>query len=276
MSFHKSTHHHRLHADRRPAAATRLRAGLRARGHAGCGRSRASGCAGTRADRHQGNRRQPLRPDGAVGAGRLRRQGTLIILVIMSMGSWYILVTKLYESFKLSGEAKAARSGFFKAAQPAGRRQEAEGRQRVPLHRRNRHRGERAPRRRADREHRPQHLGHDERAARGRRSAEPPAGRPGVPGHGRFHGAVRRPVRHGLGHLPRADRHRHRRPGVDRQGGRPGGRGADHDGHRPGRRGAGGAGLQLAGAPQQGDDGRGARLRRRPARRADGRRRRAR
>ena len=43
-------------------------------------------------------------------------KGTLIILVIMSMGSWYILVTKLYESFKIAGEAKAARKGFFKAA----------------------------------------------------------------------------------------------------------------------------------------------------------------
>ena len=43
-------------------------------------------------------------------------KGTLIILVIMSMGSWYILVTKLYESIKVSGEAKAARAGFFKAS----------------------------------------------------------------------------------------------------------------------------------------------------------------
>ena len=41
-------------------------------------------------------------------------KGTLIILVIMSMGSWYILVTKLYESLKISGEARAARKGFFK------------------------------------------------------------------------------------------------------------------------------------------------------------------
>jgi biopolymer transport protein ExbB len=32
----------------------------------------------------------------------------------MSMGSWYIIVTKLYESLKISGEAKAARKGFFK------------------------------------------------------------------------------------------------------------------------------------------------------------------
>ncbi len=43
-------------------------------------------------------------------------RGTLIILVFMSMGSWYILVTKLWESLKLSREAKAARGGFFKAA----------------------------------------------------------------------------------------------------------------------------------------------------------------
>jgi len=43
-------------------------------------------------------------------------RGTLLILVIMSMGSWYILVTKLYESLKISREAKAARQGFFKAA----------------------------------------------------------------------------------------------------------------------------------------------------------------
>jgi biopolymer transport protein ExbB len=43
-------------------------------------------------------------------------RGTLILLAIMSMGSWYILVTKLWESLKLSREARAARKGFFKAA----------------------------------------------------------------------------------------------------------------------------------------------------------------
>ncbi len=42
-------------------------------------------------------------------------RGTLIILVIMSMGSWYILVTKLYESLKLSSEAKGAQRSFFKS-----------------------------------------------------------------------------------------------------------------------------------------------------------------
>ena len=43
-------------------------------------------------------------------------KGTLIILVIMSMGSWYILITKLYESLKLSAEARAATRKFFKSA----------------------------------------------------------------------------------------------------------------------------------------------------------------
>ncbi len=42
-------------------------------------------------------------------------RGTLVILVLMSMGSWYILVTKLYESLKLSSEAKGAQRTFFKS-----------------------------------------------------------------------------------------------------------------------------------------------------------------
>ena len=60
--------------------------------------------------------------DNPYGLGALWAQGdfvakgTLIILVIMSMGSWYILITKLYESLKISGEARQARKGFFKSA----------------------------------------------------------------------------------------------------------------------------------------------------------------
>ena len=60
--------------------------------------------------------------DNPYGLGALWAQGdfvargTLLILVIMSMGSWYILITKLYESLKISGEAKQARNGFFKSA----------------------------------------------------------------------------------------------------------------------------------------------------------------
>jgi biopolymer transport protein ExbB len=60
--------------------------------------------------------------DNPYGLGALWAQGdfvargTLLILVIFSIGSWYILITKLIESFKLSGEAKEARQNFFKAA----------------------------------------------------------------------------------------------------------------------------------------------------------------
>ena len=60
--------------------------------------------------------------DNPYGIGMLWAQGdfvargTLVVLVIMSLASWYILITKLYESFKISGEAKNARKGFFKAA----------------------------------------------------------------------------------------------------------------------------------------------------------------
>jgi biopolymer transport protein ExbB len=42
-------------------------------------------------------------------------KGTLIILVLMSMGSWYVLITKLVESLRLSSEAKRVRRDFFKA-----------------------------------------------------------------------------------------------------------------------------------------------------------------
>ena len=42
-------------------------------------------------------------------------KGTLIILVIMSMGSWYIIVTKLFEQTKLMKQAKNANRTFWNA-----------------------------------------------------------------------------------------------------------------------------------------------------------------
>lgn len=60
--------------------------------------------------------------DNPYGLGALWAQGdfvakfVLVLLVLMSLGSWYILITKLYESFKLSSEARAVRKGFFKAS----------------------------------------------------------------------------------------------------------------------------------------------------------------
>ena len=43
-------------------------------------------------------------------------KGTLVIMIIMSMGSWYILFTKLMEQRKLFSHAKEARKSFWSAA----------------------------------------------------------------------------------------------------------------------------------------------------------------
>jgi biopolymer transport protein ExbB len=42
-------------------------------------------------------------------------RGTLVILVIMSMGSWYILIVKLFEQFRVMKEARAAGDSFWQA-----------------------------------------------------------------------------------------------------------------------------------------------------------------
>jgi biopolymer transport protein ExbB len=60
--------------------------------------------------------------DNPYGLSALIAQGdfvaktVLVLLALMSMGSWYVMITKLYESLKISGEAKAASKGFFKSA----------------------------------------------------------------------------------------------------------------------------------------------------------------
>jgi biopolymer transport protein ExbB len=40
---------------------------------------------------------------------------TLLILAIMSIGSWYIIVTKVYEQFKMNAQGKAANKTFWTA-----------------------------------------------------------------------------------------------------------------------------------------------------------------
>ena len=47
--------------------------------------------------------------------GDIVAQGTLLVMAIMSMGSWYILITKIIDQVKLSGQAKEA-SKFWKAS----------------------------------------------------------------------------------------------------------------------------------------------------------------
>jgi biopolymer transport protein ExbB len=46
-------------------------------------------------------------------------RGTLMILVIMSMGSWYIMFVKVYEQMKLFRQAKEVQASFWQAASVA-------------------------------------------------------------------------------------------------------------------------------------------------------------
>jgi biopolymer transport protein ExbB len=43
-------------------------------------------------------------------------RGTLIIMIIMSMGSWYVIFTKLFEQSKMLKSADAVGEGFWKAS----------------------------------------------------------------------------------------------------------------------------------------------------------------
>ncbi|MFT7724682.1 MAG: MotA/TolQ/ExbB proton channel family protein [Roseateles sp.] len=51
-----------------------------------------------------------------VAHGNVVDQVVLVILGIMSMGSWYILVVRLWDTSKLASEAKDVRANFFKKA----------------------------------------------------------------------------------------------------------------------------------------------------------------
>jgi biopolymer transport protein ExbB len=57
----------------------------------------------------------PYGPDALWKNGDFVARSTLIILAIMSMGSWYIIVTKLIDQFRLMGQAGEVQSKFWKA-----------------------------------------------------------------------------------------------------------------------------------------------------------------
>jgi biopolymer transport protein ExbB len=57
----------------------------------------------------------PYGPDALWKNGDFVAKSTLIILAIMSMGSWYIIVTKLIDQFRLMGQAGEVKSKFWKA-----------------------------------------------------------------------------------------------------------------------------------------------------------------
>ena len=166
----------------------------------------------TRTDGVQGSRRQPLRSRSAVEAGRLRLPRHADHPGHHVDGQ---LVHHLHQGLRAEQADQAAPRTANESFWTAGSIRKAcdglhEG-QRLPLHRRKRAQGQRPPRGHAGRDDRQAHLDQHEHPARRRQHQQPPAGRPGVPGHGGLDGAVRRPLRHGLGHLPRADRHRRRR-----------------------------------------------------------------
>jgi biopolymer transport protein ExbB len=57
----------------------------------------------------------PYGLDALWKGGDFVARGTLIILVIMSMGSWYIMITKLIDQIKMKGQSNEARDKFWKA-----------------------------------------------------------------------------------------------------------------------------------------------------------------
>jgi biopolymer transport protein ExbB len=57
----------------------------------------------------------PYGLDALWKGGDIVAKGTLAILLIMSTGSWYIIVTKLYEQHKLGKQADAADENFWSA-----------------------------------------------------------------------------------------------------------------------------------------------------------------
>ncbi len=59
--------------------------------------------------------KNPYGLDALWKGGDFVARGTLIILVLMSMGSWYIIITKLYEQFKLGTQSKDAKKAFWAA-----------------------------------------------------------------------------------------------------------------------------------------------------------------
>ncbi|HUD26500.1 MAG TPA: MotA/TolQ/ExbB proton channel family protein [Burkholderiaceae bacterium] len=57
----------------------------------------------------------PYGPEAMWKGGDFITKGVLIILGIMSFGSWYIMVTKLFEQFKLMRQARQAQQTFWTA-----------------------------------------------------------------------------------------------------------------------------------------------------------------
>lgn len=62
----------------------------------------------------------PYGLDALWKTGDFVAKGTLLILVVMSMGSWYIIVIKLFEQFKLLRQGRAVTDAFWNAGVAQG------------------------------------------------------------------------------------------------------------------------------------------------------------
>jgi len=58
----------------------------------------------------------PYGPAALIKDGDFVARGTFVILLIMSIGSWYITVTKLVSQFRLMGQASEVKNKFWKAS----------------------------------------------------------------------------------------------------------------------------------------------------------------
>jgi biopolymer transport protein ExbB len=70
-----------------------------------------------------------------VWEGGVVSRGTVIILSLMSMGSWYIIITKLLDQMKIFKQSKETNQKFWKAPSIAAGSASTERRFAVPLHR---------------------------------------------------------------------------------------------------------------------------------------------
>ena len=79
--------------------------------------------------------------------GDLVAKITLAILFLMSLGSWYIIITKIYEQAKMRTAGQGRPEEVLEGALGAAGRRGPEEEQPVPVHRRIRPRGHRQARR---------------------------------------------------------------------------------------------------------------------------------
>src|SRR4051812_23387405 len=102
--------------DAQPAAAAPAQGGDASKGAAPAATPAAPAGAGQDATTQKEVVDNPYGLEALWRGGDFVSRGTLIILVIMSMGSWYIMFVKVYEQAKLFRQSRAIQADFWKAA----------------------------------------------------------------------------------------------------------------------------------------------------------------